>query len=147
MTNKNLIILGLLVIGVYVYLDKKKKDQSKPYSDAELDKLITDLVNKSNAFAVSKGIKLQQDTKTTIEEMKAKFDYAKSQGKDFSKANIDRFFKAYWIIILNSEGDKSQGVSTEEDMNLVREFLKQPQPVQQSEGFFSQTPANVNFQK
>ena len=79
--------------------------------------------------------------------MKAKFDYAKTNGKDLSRANVDKFFKSYWIMILNQEGDKSQGVSTKEDSDLVTSFFNQPQPVQNSQGFFSQTPVNVNFKK
>ena len=154
MKNKNLIIIGLLVIGVYAYLDKKKKDQSKPYSDAELDKLIVDLVDKSRAFALSKGIKSQTTAQATIDQLKSTFAIAKTNGKDLSRANVDKFFKAYWIMILNQEGDKSQGVATKEDWDLVRDILNSSQPVQpkalsvpQSQGFFPQTPANVNFQK
>ena len=154
MKNKNLIILGLLAIGVYAYLDKKKKDQSKPYTDAELDKLIVDLVDKSRAFALSKGIKSQTTAQATIDQLKSIFAIAKTNGKDLSRANVGKFFKAYWIMILNQEGDKSQGVATKEDWDLVRDILNSSQPVQpvgvvqQSEGFFlPKTPVNVNFKK
>ena len=143
MKNKNLIIIGLLAIGVYAYLDKKKKDQSKPYTDAELDKKIVDLVNKGMDFAKSKG-KTQslKSTQEAIDQTKFIFSDAKAKGKDLSKANVDKFFKIYWIVVLNQEGDTSQGVATKEDFDLVRDILNSYQPVQpvgvvqQSQGLF-----------
>ena len=143
MKNKNLIIIGLLAIGVYPYLDKKKKDQSKPYTDAELDKLIVDLVDKSRAFALSKG-KTQslKSTQEAIDQTKFIFSDAKAKGKDLSKANVDKFFKIYWIVVLNQEGDTSQGIATKEDNDFLMDFMSKPQPVypigvvQQSQGFF-----------
>jgi len=128
MNNKNLLIgLGIAVVVYYLYnQNQKKKLETVPYTDAELDKLITDLVNKSNAFALSKGIKVQ-DPQKGINELKTRFDNAKTNGKDLSRANVDKFFKAYWIMILNQEGDKSQGVSTKEDSDLVTSFFNQPQ--------------------
>ena len=148
MNNKNLLVgVGVAVLAYYLYnQNQKKKLQATPYTDVELDKLITDLVNKSNAFALSKGIKVQ-DPQKGINELKTRFDNAKTNGKDLSRANVDKFFKAYWIMILNQEGDKSQGVSTKEDSDLVTSFFSQSQPVQNSQGFFSQTPVNVNFKK
>ena len=128
MSNKNLIIgLGVAVLVYYLYnQNQKKKLETVPYTDAELDKLITDLANKSSAYALSKGIKVQ-DPQKGINELKTRFDNAKTNGKDLSRANVDKFFKAYWIMILNQEGDKSQGVSTKEDSDLVTSFFNQPQ--------------------
>ena len=128
MSNKNLLIgLGVAVVVYYLYnQNQKKKLETVPYTDAELDKLITDLANKSSAFALSKGIKVQ-DPQKGINELKTLFDNAKTNGKDLSRANVDKFFKAYWIMILNQEGDKSQGVSTKEDSDLVTSFFNQPQ--------------------
>jgi hypothetical protein len=130
MNNKNLLIgLGVAVFVYYFYnKNQKEKLQSTPYTDAELDKLITDLVNKSSAFASNKGIKVQ-DPQKGINDLKTLFENAKTNGKDLSRANVDKFFKAYWIMILNQEGDKSQGISTKEDSDLVTSFFKQPQPV------------------
>ena len=137
MKNKNLIILGLLLVGVYFYLDKKKKDQTKPYTDVELDKKIVDLVNKGMDLAKSKG-KTQslKSTQEAIDQTKFIFSDAKAKGKDLSKANVDKFFKIYWIMVLNQEGDTSQGIATKEDNDFLMDFMSKPQPVQQSQGFF-----------
>ena len=47
MKKENLIILGLLAVGIYFYFNKKKKE-NEPYSDSELDKKINELYVKSN---------------------------------------------------------------------------------------------------
>ena len=127
MKNKSLIILGLLVIGVYAYFDKKKKDQTKPYTDAELNTLITDFVNKARDYAISKG-KTQslKDNQQAIDETKFIFSDAKAKGKDLSKTNVDKFFKVYWIVVLNQMGDTSQGVATKEDNDFLIDFLNNP---------------------
>jgi hypothetical protein len=141
MTNKNLIILGLLAIGVYAYLEKNKKDQSKPYSDAELDKLIADFVNKAEAYAKSNGrTESRKNHQEVIDQTKFIFINAKAKGKDLSKANVDKFFKLFWISVLNQEGDSSQGISTKEDIDFLMDFMSTPQPVQHSQGFFPQVP-------
>jgi len=143
MRNKNLIILGLLLVGVYFYLDKKRKDTTKPYTDAELDKKITDFVNKARNYTISKG-KTQslKDNQEVIDQTKFIFSDAKAKGKDLSKANVDKFFKVYWTVVLNQEGDTSQGVATKEDNDFLMDFMSKKQPVQpvgvvqQSQGFF-----------
>lgn len=137
MKNKSLIILGLIVIGVYAYFDKKKKDQTKPYTDAELNTLITDFVNKGKYNAI-----FLKDTQQTIDQIKFIFSDAKAKGKDLSKADVDKFFKVYLIVVLNQMGDTSQGVATKEDNDFLMDFMSKLQPVQpvgvvqQSAGFF-----------
>ena len=131
MKNKSLIILGLLVIGVYAYFDKKKKDQTKPYTDAELNTLITDFVNKTRDYEISKG-KTQslKDNQEAIDGIKFMFSNAKAKGKDLSKTNVDKFFKVYWIVVLNQIGDTSQGIVTKEDNDFLTDFMSEKQPVQ-----------------
>jgi hypothetical protein len=48
MKNKNLIIgIGLAVVVYYFYnKNQKEKLQATPYTDAELDKVATDFINK-----------------------------------------------------------------------------------------------------
>ncbi len=45
MKKEYLIALGVLAVGAYLYYDKKKKDELKPYSDAELDKVLKDFTH------------------------------------------------------------------------------------------------------
>ena len=131
MKNKNLIIgLGVAVVVFYFYNKKQKeKLQSTPYTDAELDKIVTDFVNQEvknakilnpNATPDSQGVK-----KDVLEMIKK----ASSNGKDVSKGNVDKMLVIYSKWIRNMSGDtKSLGTITPEEFKELNSFQCQIQP-------------------
>jgi hypothetical protein len=124
MKKEYLIGLGVLAVVAYLYYDKKKKDQSKPYSDAELDKVLKDFTQKAIDYAKSKGatqgVKTYQQVYDSVKQI---FDTAKKNGKDLSRKNVDKVLKLLFILSLNQEGDSSQGTYTKEDYDYIVDFM------------------------
>lgn len=124
MKKEYLIGLGVLAVVAYLYYDKKKKDQNKPYSDAELDKVIKDFTQKSIDYINSKGAKNGVKTYQQVyDSVKQIFDTAKKNGKDLSRKNVDKVLKLLFILSLNQEGDSSQGTYTKEDYDYIVDFM------------------------
>ena len=139
MKKENLIILGLLAVGIYFYFNKKKK-QDKPYSDSELDKKINELYVKSNNYLVKKGgskerLKSKEQVITSTKDI---FVNAKIQGKDISKSTVDKVLKLLWITTLNQEGNSSEGTVSKEDFDFLMKYVERPQPKQYAVGLSSQ---------
>jgi hypothetical protein len=73
---------------------------------------------------------------------------ASLNGKDVSRANVDKILAIYDKSVRNMYGDKSMGVATPEEMNLFYDFRVVNVPIQNSQGFFPSTPVksqNNNF--
>lgn len=139
MKKENLIILGLLAVGIYFYFNKKKK-QDEPYSDSELDKKINELYVKSNNYIVKKGGSKEglKNKEQVITSTKDIFVNAKIQGKDISKSTVDKVLKLLWITTLNQEGDSSEGTVSKEDFDFLMKYVERPQPKQYAVGLSSQ---------
>ena len=143
MKNKNLLIaLGVGVVVYYFYnKNQKEKLQSTPYTDAELDKVVTYYVNQlikdSQPFISNEKIDVEKAKNSTLALIKRAY----SNGKDVSRRNIDRILailgKRERIIV----GDKSLTL-TPEEFNLIEDFNNVNKPVQNSEGFFPNIPVN-----
>jgi hypothetical protein len=140
MKKENLIVLGVLVIGLYFYFNKKKKDLNEPYSDAELDKKLNDLYEKLNNYIVKKGGKTEgiKSKEQVVSSTKDIFVNAKIQGKDISKSTVDKVLNLLWITTLNQEGDSSQGTVSKEDFDFLMKYVERPQPKQYAVGLSSQ---------
>ena len=139
MKKENLIILGLLAVGIYFYFNKNKK-QNEPYSDVELDKKLNDLYDKTYNSIVKKG-NLKYGVKTreqVVSSIKDIFVNAKIQGKDISKSTVDKVLKLLWITTLNQEGDSSEGTVSKEDFDFLMKYVERPQPKQYAVGLSSQ---------
>lgn len=141
MKKENLIILGVLLVGIYFYFNKKKKDLNEPYSDAELDKKLNELYDKSQNFIVKKGgkkegIKTREQVVTSTKDI---FVNAKIQGKDISKSTVDKVLNLLWITTLNQEGDSSQGTVSKEDFDFLMKYVERPQ----SERYALSSPPKV----
>ena len=139
MKKENLIILGLLAVGIYFYFNKNKK-QNEPYSDVELDKKLNDLYDKTYNSIVKKG-NLKYGVKTreqVVSSTKDIFVNAKIQGKDISKSTVDKVLKLLWITTLNQEGDSSEGTVSKEDFDFLMKYVERPQPKQYAVGLSSQ---------
>ena len=148
MKNKNLLIgLGVALVAYYFYNQnqKKKLQATTTYDDAELNKLVTDYVNKSVAYIE------KREPNTTHKTFQQMFDgvmqminNAKTNGKDVSKNNIDKLLSILELQYRNESGDLSLGQTTQEQWNFVVDFTKTPstnvEPVQSSQGFFPPTP-------
>lgn len=145
MNNKNLLIaLGVGVVVYYFYnKNQKEKLQSTPYTDAELDKVASDFINKQLSFA-----KIVEPNKEPIDFEKGKKEVldmikkASLNGKDVSRANIDKILAIYDKSVRNMYGDKSMGIATPEEMNLFYDFRNVNVPIQNSQGFFPNIPVN-----
>jgi len=145
MNNKNLlIILGVAVVVYYLYnQNQQEKLKSIPYTNAELDKVVTDFINKQLSFA-----KIVEPNKEAIDFEKGKKEVldmikkASLNGKDVSRANIDKILAIYDKSVRNMYGDKSMGIATPEEMNLFYDFRVVDVPVQNSQGFFPNIPVN-----
>jgi hypothetical protein len=140
MKKENLIILGVLLVGIYFYFNKKKKDLNEPYSDAELNKKLNDLYDKSQNYLVKKGgnkggIKTKEQVVTSTKDI---FVNAKIQGKDISKATVDKVLNLLWITSINQEGDSSQGTVSKEDFDFLMKYVERPQPERYAVGLSSQ---------
>ena len=139
MKKENLIILGLLAVGIYFYFNKKKKE-NEPYSDSELDKKINELYVKSNNYIVKKGGSKEglKNKEQVITSTKDIFVNAKIQGKDISKSTVDKVLKLLWISTLNQEGNSSEGTVSKEDFDFLMKYVERPQPKQYAVGLNSQ---------
>ena len=147
MKNKNLIMLGLIAIGIYAYFDKKKKDQLKPYSDAELKTVLTNFISKFVSEIESlTGKKVPETTEKSLNDLTNIISNAKQKGKDVSRANVDKFLSLLKKITLYQEGGTAYGIPTKEEQDFVVDFRLVGQPigvVQYSQGFFSsEKPVN-----
>lgn len=139
MKKENLIILGLLAVGIYFFFNKKKKE-NEPYSDSELDKKLNDLYDKSYNSIVKKvglkdGVKTREQVVNSTKDI---FVNAKIQGKDISKSTVDKVLKLLWITTLNQEGDSSEGTVSKEDFDFLMKYVERPQPKQYAVGLSSQ---------
>lgn len=139
MKKENLIVLGVLAIGLYFYFNKKKKDLNEPYSDAELDKKLNDVYNKSYNSIVKKGglkdgVKTREQVVTSLKDI---FVNAKIQGKDISKSTVDKVLNLLLITTFNQEGDSSQGTVSKEDFDFLMKYVERPQPKQYAVGLSS----------
>jgi len=142
MSNKNLIIgLGVAVVVYYLYnQNQKKKLQTVPYTDVELDKVVTTFINQQLSLA-----KVYEPNKSSPDAEKGKkevFDMIKKAsliGKDVSRANVDRILAIYDKSIRNQYGDKSIGVATPEEIDLFADFRGL------NVNKLAQTPAQPNY--
>jgi hypothetical protein len=118
--NKNILIgAGVVIVGYYFY---NKQLQTKPYSESELDKVVTENIND-----LVKNLKSSmQNTKPDVEKAKKTFlDMIKSaslNGKDVSRANINKILKLLSKRERNAMGDNSVGILTVEEINILDDF-------------------------
>jgi hypothetical protein len=131
MKNKNLLIgLGLALVAYYFYnQNQKKKIQTTPYTDAELDKVVYDFVTEERRKA------LELNPSRKIEDIdKAKrsvLDFiqrAKTKGRDVSRANVDKILGIFRKIQRNQMGDNSAGIATTEEQNAFYDFMGTANP-------------------
>jgi hypothetical protein len=143
MNNKNLLIgLGVAVLVYYFYnKNQKEKIQATPYTDAELDKVAFDFVTEERKRA------LEVNPKGNIEDVdKAKrsvldlIQRAKTNGKDLSRANVNRILGILRKTQRNQMGDNSAGISTPEEETILYDFIG----VNKSAQTLAQTPAQNN---
>jgi hypothetical protein len=131
MKNKNLIIgLGVAVVVYYLYnKNQKKKIQSTPYTDAELDKVVADYVNKEIKNAKILNPNATPDAQGAEKGILDMIKKASSNGKDVSRANVDKILVIYSKWTRNMGGDtKSLGMVTPEEMTILNSFQCQIQP-------------------
>jgi hypothetical protein len=131
MNNKNLLIgVGVAVLGYYLYSqNQKKKIQATPYTDAELDKVAIDFVTEERKRA------LEVNPNGNIEDIdKAKrsvldlIQRAKTNGKDLSRANVDKMLNIFRKMQRNQMGDNSAGSSTPEEETMLYDFIGMTKP-------------------
>jgi len=155
MKNKNLLIaLGVGVV-VYYFYNKKQKEklQSTPYTDAELTKVVTDLVNRLYDFAKGKEMPYITSPSILIDSLKSMIRNASLDGANVGRANIDKLLALLEIQTRNELGDNSKGVITAEQRNFMMKYdksgnfvksdkqtIKTVNVAQNSQGFFPQTP-------
>jgi hypothetical protein len=130
MKNKNLIIgLGVAVVVFYFYNKKQKeKLQSTPYTDAELDKVVTDYVNKEIKNAKTFMPNANPDADGGKQEVLQIIKRASLNGKDVSRGNLNKM-----LFLLSKReriqiGDKSLGSMTPEEVTALNSFLCQIEP-------------------
>lgn len=130
MKNKNLLIGLGVAVAVYYFYNKKQKEklQSTPYTDAELDKVVADYVNKEVKNAKAFMPNANPDTDGGKKEVLEIIKRASLNGKDVSRGNVNK------ILFLLSKreriqiGDKSLGVMTLEEVTALNSFLCQIEP-------------------
>jgi hypothetical protein len=129
MSNKNLLIgLGVALLAYYFY-DKKQKEklQSTSYTDAELNKVVTDYVNKSITYIEKREPNVKHKTfKEIFDGIMQMINNAKSNGKDVSKKNIDKLLSILELQYRNESNDLSLGQTTQEQWNFIVDFTKTP---------------------
>lgn len=155
MKNKNLLIaLGVGVVVYYFYnKNQKEKLQSTPYTDAELTKVVTDLVNRLYDFAKGKEMPFITSPSILIDSLKSMIKNASLDGANVGRANIDKLLALLEIQTRNELGDNSKGVITPEQRTFMikydksgsfvksdKQTIKTVAVAQNSEGFFPQTP-------
>jgi hypothetical protein len=133
MKNKNLIIgIGLAVVVYYFYnKNQKKKLQATPYTDAELDKVATDFITQERKRAIelkpnSNPIEVEKGKKEILEIIQR----GKLNGKDLSRANVNRILGILRKITRNQMGDNSMGIATPEEQNELDAFMGIKRPVE-----------------
>jgi hypothetical protein len=133
MNNKNLLIgLGVAVLVYYFYnKNQKEKIQATPYTDAELDKVAFDFVTEERKRA------LEVNPKGNIEDVdKAKrsvldlIQRAKTNGKDLSRANVDKMLNIFRKMQRSQMGDNSAGTATPEEESMLYDFMGIKRPVE-----------------
>ncbi len=144
MKNKNLLIgLGVAVV-VYYFYNKKQKEKlqaTTTYDDAELNKLLTDYVNKSISYIEKREPNTKHKTfKEVFDGIMQLINNAKARGKDVSKKNIDKLLSILELQYRNESGDTSIGQVTKEQWDFVVN-LTQKQTVN-----ISQASAQLNNQ-
>ena len=129
MSNKNLLIgLGVAVVVYYLYnQNQKKKLETGSYSDAELNKVVTDYVNKSIAYIEKREPSVKHKTfKEIFDGIMQMINNAKINGKDVSKKNIDKLLSILELQYRNESNDLSLGQTTQEQWNFIVDFTKTP---------------------
>lgn len=154
MTNKNLLIgVGVAVAVFYVYKNQKKKLQAVAYTDAELNKVVTDYVNKSITYIEKREPNIKHKTfKEIFDSIMQMINNAKINGKDVSKKNIDKLLSILELQYRNESNDLSLGQTTQEQWNFVVDFTKMPTtvaPIQQPKtvGQSQISPINVGSEE
>jgi hypothetical protein len=133
MKNKNLLIgLGVAVV-VYYFYNKKQKEklQATPYTDAELDKVATDFI----AQEIKRGLEINPNSNPIqIEKGKKEIleiiQRGKLNGKDVSRANVNRILGILIKITRNQMGDNSMGIATPEEQNEFDAFMGIKRPIE-----------------
>jgi hypothetical protein len=143
MNNKNLLIgVGVAVVVYYLYnQNQKKKLQATPYTDAELDKVANDFIAQERKRALevnpnSNPVELEKGKKEILELIQR----AKTNGKDLSRANVDKMLNIFRKMQRNQMGDNSAGISTPEEETILYDFIG----VNKSAQTLAQTPAQNN---
>jgi hypothetical protein len=118
----------------YLYnQNQKKKLQATPYTDAELDKVVTDYIDKevknAKAFMPNGNPDAEKGKKEVLEIIKR----ASSNGKDVSRVNVNKM-----LFILSKReriqiGDKSLGAMTPEEVTALNSFLCRIEPTNAEE--------------
>jgi len=141
MKKQNLILLGILAIGIYFYFDKKKKDQLKPYSEKELKIVLNDFVSKyiSETEALT-GEKVPVTPENLSRDLTNDILNAEKQGRDVSKANVNKFLSLVKKITLYELGSTASGVPTKEERDFFYNFRSVSTPKQTLTGIPSTKP-------
>ena len=124
-----LIGVGVAVAVFYVYKNQKKKVQAVPYTDAELDKVANDFIAEERKRALeinpnSNPIEIEKGKKEILEIIQR----GKLNGKDVSRANVNRILDILRKIQRNQMGDNSAGIATTEEQNVFYDFLGTTNP-------------------
>jgi len=129
MKNENLILFGILAVGIYFYYDKKKKDQLKPYSEDELKIVLNNFISKYiSETEVLTGEKVPVTTENFVIELTNDISNAKQQGRDVSRANVNKFLSILKKTTLYQLGSTANGVPTKEEQDFFYNFRSVPQP-------------------
>lgn len=130
MKNKNLLIgIGVAVVVYYLYNQNQKKKLSTPYTDAELDKVANDFIAQERKRALevnpnSNPVELEKGKKEILELIQR----AKTNGKDLSRANVDKMLGIFRKMQRNQMGDNSAGISTPEEETILYAFIGMTKP-------------------
>lgn len=142
MNNKNLLIgVGVAVVVYYLYNQnqKKKLEETTTYDDAELNKVVTDYVNKSIAYTQKREPNVKHKTfKEIFDGIMQLINNAKANNKDVSKKNINKLLSILELQYRNESGDISLGQTTKEQFDFIVD-LTQKQTVT-----VAQNPAQNN---
>lgn len=125
MKNKKIIIGSILLLAIvgFIYFGKKR-EELKPYTDAELDNALNEFINKVKNYLKSKQNSVEIKANDEIlPSLKYKFEQAKLKGKDFSRKNVNHILYLLYIDSLVREGDVSQGVLSVNELEELLDFL------------------------
>jgi hypothetical protein len=133
MDNKKLLIGVGVAVVVYYFYNKKQKEklQATPYTDAELNKVVTDFIAQERKRALeinpnSNPIEIEKGKKEIFEIIHR----GKLNNKDVSRANVDRILGILRKITRNQMGDNSMGIATPEEQNEFDSFIGIKRPVE-----------------